>query len=122
MLQEYVDRALPILGENPNGFLFSGKLPEKPKASSNIGKQLTKFVREKTGLYVTVHLMRQIGPRIYLQELPHDVETMRQVLGHKSLDTTTRSYIGLQNQAAIERYDQIISARRNRLLKGEDSE
>ena len=122
MLREFVERALPVLGENPNGFLFPGDLPEKPKAPSNIGKQLTKFVREKTALYVTVHKMRQIGLRIYQQEKPEDVETMRQVLGHKSIETTTRFYIGLQNQAAIDRYDQIISARRNRLLKGEEGD
>jgi integrase len=49
-------------------------------------------VQTFTGLTVHPHLFRSIAGSLYLDANPGDIETLRQVLGHKSINTTARFY------------------------------
>ena len=109
----YIDHVLPILRPDHQGVLFPGSRSGTPKAASNLGKQLTKFVRTYTNLYVTPHLMRQICMHFYLTAVPGGLEDARQILSHRSMETTVRSYVGLRNEAALKRYDDLLLARRH---------
>lgn len=112
LLERYLDKALPVLATDRTGLLFPGALAGRPKAQENLGKQMSRLVRRHTGLAVSPHLMRHIAAKLYMHAVPEGLETMRQVLAHKSADTTARSYVGLQNAAAIARYDALVLARR----------
>ncbi|NQW08465.1 MAG: tyrosine-type recombinase/integrase [Alphaproteobacteria bacterium] len=115
MLERYLDKVLPVLSSDPSGHLFPGAIAGRPKAQENLGKQTSRLVRRHTGLAVSPHLMRHVGAKLYMTAVPEGLETMRQVLSHKSADTTARSYVGLQNAAAIARYDALVLARRGQL-------
>lgn len=113
MLERYLEKALPVLSSVPWGHLFPGAIAGRHKAQENLGKQIARLVRRHTGLTVTAHLMRHIAARLYMTAVPEGLETVRQLLSHKSADTTARSYVGLQNAAAIARYDALVLARRS---------
>ena len=113
LLDRYIRKVLPVLSESATGYLFPSSIEGRPKAGSNLGKQLTKFIRDETGLYVTINLMRQIATKIYMRAHPEGLETMRHVLAHTSVETTARSYAELENTAALERYDALILDRRS---------
>jgi integrase len=49
-------------------------------------------VRTFTGLTVNPHLFRAIAGTIYLNDNPGAYETVRLLLGHTSISTTTRFY------------------------------
>jgi integrase len=49
-----------------------------------------------TGLRITVHQFRHAAAAIYLKDHPGNYETVRQLLGHRDIQTTIRFYCGLE--------------------------
>ena len=45
-----------------------------------------------------------------MTRFPGDYETVRQLLGHRSIETTMRFYCGMEQVTAFLRYDAIISS------------
>ncbi len=117
LLDFYIERLLPLFGDNPESFLFPGALPGKPRAAEGFGRAFTATIQKETGLKVYPHLLRHFGAMLYLNENPDGMETVRRVLGHRSSDTTHRSYGGMQDEAAVRRYDATILGIRNAILK-----
>jgi integrase len=54
------------------------------------------------------HLFRHISAKLYLDAKPGAYEVVRRVLGHRSIDTTTAFYTGLETSAAVRHFDQTI--------------
>jgi len=108
LIHFYVKRLLPLLGPNPERFLFPGEVPGQPKAAEGLARQFTKVIQAETGLYLYPHVMRHFGANLYLREHPHAFETVRRVLAHKSLTTTTRSYANLEDEAAVQLFDSLV--------------
>jgi len=57
---------------------------------------------------MNVHLFRHAASKFHLQVHPEDVESVRRLLGHKSLSTTIRAYTELKAASAFRRYDDLI--------------
>lgn len=108
LLQFYVHELLPLFGTNPEGFLFPGAKPAAPKCGEQLARQFTKLIRDETGLSLYPHVMRHFAASLYLRERPGEYETVRRVLAHRSLTTTTRSYAGMEDSAAVERFDDLV--------------
>ena len=53
--------------------------------------------------------MRHFAATLYLTEHPEGIEVVRRVLGHRSADTTHRSYAGVQDQVAVRRFDELVA-------------
>ena len=54
------------------------------------------------------HLFRHIAAKLYLDANPGSYEVMRRVLGHRSIETTTAFYTGLETAAAVRHFDATI--------------
>lgn len=61
---------------------------------------------------MNVHLFRYLATKLHLETYPEDIETVRQILGHRSITTTLRSYTDIKTAAAFRRYDDIIAGLR----------
>lgn len=109
----YIDNVLPKLGSCSSDWLFPGEDPARHKTPEQLARQFKKTVRDHSGLAVYPHLMRHIGAFLYLSEHPHAFEVVRRVLGHRSLETTTRSYAGFESEAAVKLYDKLILGMRD---------
>jgi integrase len=74
-------------------------------------KQITERIQKAVGLRITVHQFRHAAAAIYLKHHPGDYETVRRVLGHRSLTTTVKFYCGLETIAASEQFGRLIRER-----------
>lgn len=118
LLDFYVKRLLPLFGPNPLGWLFPGEDPNRHKSAEQFGRNFSRVVREATGLHLYPHLMRHFGAAVYLREHPGAFETVRRVLAHKSLTTTTRSYTSFDDDAAVRMFDTVVLRIRETIRKG----
>jgi integrase len=111
LIDEYVHEFRPRLlrGSNAN-WLFPGESSE-PKNARLFSKQITGRIQKSVGLRMTVHQFRHAAAAIYLKHHPGDYETVRRVLGHRSLTTTIKFYCGLETIAATEQFGRLIRGR-----------
>ena len=108
LLDEYVHQFRPTLLRGANtGWLFPGEAGQ-PKHKLLFSKQITVRVQKATGLRLTVHQFRHAAAAVYLKHRPGDYETVRRLLGHRDIQTTTRFYCGLQTMEATEQFGRLI--------------
>jgi integrase len=105
LLDSYLRDYRPGLAEGTA--LFPGR-HGRPKAGNVLGPQLSRSIQRHTGLKVNPHLFRHIGAKLYLDDHPGAYEVVRRVLGHRSIDTTTAFYTGLETPAAVRHFDTAI--------------
>jgi len=118
LLEFYVKKLLPLFGPNPNEWLFPGEISGAHKSYEQLGRQITKVILDETGLYFYPHLARHFAAKLYLNEHPGAFEVVRRVLAHKSLTTTTRCYVGFEDDAAVRLYDELILRIRQSIEQG----
>jgi integrase len=57
---------------------------------------------------ITPHQFRHLAAKLYLDEHPEGFETVRRLLGHKSIETTMRFYRELEAALASKRYAAVL--------------
>ena len=118
LLEFYLDRGRPILARHPSSWLFPGARPGAHKSPERIAAKLVKLVYDRTGLRITIHQIRHIVGKIVLDHDPSKIETVRRLSGHRCLDTTTRTYTGLDARVASRVLDDTLAG----LRSGEDDD
>ncbi len=84
----------------------------RQKTPAELGAQIPKFVRTRLELDINLHLFRHLAGYVYLSVHPGEYETVRQLLGHKSLKTTIDFYTGIEHAQSFRRYDEILERHR----------
>jgi integrase len=110
LIDEYVHEYRPALlrGRNED-WLFPGQR-RGAKGKVSFSGQITKRIYKATGLRMTVHQFRHAAGAIILKQRPGEYELVRQLLGHRSVQTTIYSYIGLDSIQAGEIFSNIVMA------------
>lgn len=90
-----------------NRALFPGRAGGAKKLNT-LRDQITKTIRKFLGVEVNPHLFRHIVAMCYLEQNPGAYEVIRQVLGHKQMDTTTKYYAGQETRAANRHFAETI--------------
>jgi integrase len=73
-----------------------------------LSSQIVKRIFKETGLRMTVHQFRHAAGAIILKSRPGEYELVRRLLGHRNVQTTINSYIGLENIQASEIFAKIV--------------
>jgi integrase len=108
MIDEYVHDFRPILLRGRNDeWLFPGQRGGA-KASNLLSGQIKQRIYQTTGLRITVHQFRHAAGALILQSRPGEYELVRQLLGHRNVQTTINAYIGLENIHASEIFSKIV--------------
>jgi integrase len=107
VLERYIREFRSHLTSAGNTALFPG-IGSGPKNQAFFGTQISRTVRANTGLRVHPHLFRHIAAKLFLDANPGAYEVVRRVLGHRSIDTTTGFYTGLETPAAVRHFDKTI--------------
>jgi integrase len=108
LIDEYVHKFRPTLMRGTNEeWLFPGQR-SGAKDRICLSGQITKRIWKATGLRVTVHQFRHAAGAIILKQRPGEYELVRQILGHRSVQTTINAYIGLENIRASEIFSEIV--------------
>jgi integrase len=115
LIDEYINVYRPaLLRGSTDLWLFPGQKREI-KTSRTLSLQVTDRVIKATGLRITVHQFRHAAAAIFLKHRPGQYELVRQMLGHRSIQTTMNFYVGLENIQATEIFGDIIKQRMNKL-------
>ena len=89
--------------ELQNRYLFAG-VGLSHKVPNTLRGQIMETVKTFTGDTVNPHLFRAIAGSIYLSANPGAYETVRSVLGHRSINTTARFYAGQMERKARQHF------------------
>lgn len=102
-IQVYLRKYRLILLEGPEPWLFPGENGGR-RPNAGFGQQLSKFLAKEVGIVMTPHQFRHLAAKLYLDQHPDGFETVRRLLGHKSIETTMRNYRELEAALAGKRY------------------
>jgi site-specific recombinase XerD len=116
LLDLYLKTYRPLLlkGEQSSKLFVSWS--GRQKTPAELAAQIPKFIRTRLGLDVNLHLFRHLAGYVFLTAQPGEYETVRQLLGHKSLKTTIDFYTGLEHAQSFRRYDEILERHREGTL------
>jgi integrase len=103
----YWERFRPRLVAAPGSWLFPG--PNGHKKSDGMRIQISETIHKATGLRMHPHLFRHLAAFLILRRSPGEFETVRVLLGHRSIATTIRFYCAMEQAAAFARFDEIVS-------------
>ena len=108
LIDEYVHDFRPTLlrGRNED-WLFPGQ-DGGAKGKVSFSGQITDRIYKATGVRMTVHQFRHAAAAIILQSRPGEYELVRLCLGHRNVQTTINSYVGLENIQASEIFGKIV--------------
>ena len=111
LIDEYVHDFLPhLLRRRNEDWLFPGQR-QGAKGKISFSGQITARIHKATGLRMTVHQFRHAAGAIILWRRPGEYELVRQLLGHRNVQTTMKAYIGLENMRASEIFGEIVMER-----------
>jgi integrase len=96
--------------------LFPGKHGAKSKGAT--AYHIKAMVQKYVGMEINMHLFRHIAAKIYLHANPGGYEVVRRVLGHKSMETTTNFYAGLETRNAADHFAGVVAGLRSATLEG----
>jgi integrase len=118
LIDEYTNDYRPtLLRGSKDLWLFPGQKREI-KNSRTLSLQVTDRVIKATGLRITVHQFRHAAAAIFLKHRPGQYELVRQMLGHRSIQSTMNFYVGLENIQATEIFGDIIKQRMTKRPEG----
>jgi integrase len=107
LLGRYLELYLPALTRTTEGVLFPGR-DGQAKTPAHLSVQLQRHLKAATGLNMNMHLFRHFAAKLVLKAYPGEHETVRQLLGHKRIETTIRAYCDLKQSDAVRRYDNML--------------
>jgi integrase len=107
LIEHYLKEHRLVLASPNCTALFPGRR-DGAKKPVTLGLQITETIRSHTGLTMNPHLFRHVMAKIYLDANPGGYEVVRRVLGHRSIDTTTAYYTGLETAAAVRHFDEAV--------------
>jgi integrase len=108
LIDEYVHDFRPALLRGSNeDWLFPGQRG-RAKGKISFSGQITKRIYQATGLRMTVHQFRHAAGALILKHRPGEYELVRQILGHRSVQTTINAYVGLESIRASEIFGGIV--------------
>jgi integrase len=111
MQEKHVEKWRPLRPGSKGTFLFPAG-DGGPRSYKLLARTITGIVHRYTGLTVTPHQFRHIAGKLYLEANPNGHEIVRQVLGHASIDTTTKNYTGIDQVKAGKTFDKAVLALR----------
>jgi integrase len=107
-LTDYIKTYRSRISAKPSPWLFPNDDGGR-RVTVAFSTSISKFILRETGIKMNVHLFRHLAAKLYLDAHPEDVETVRRLLGHKSVATTLRFYADLKTASCFRRYDAMVA-------------
>jgi integrase len=107
LIERYLNDFRPRLACSGSTAFFPGE-GGRPKRRHTLGKQISDTVHAYTGMRMHPHLFRHATSKLFLDSSPGAYEVVRRVLGHRSIDTTTAYYTGLETPSAVRHFDETL--------------
>ena len=76
--------------------------------------RIIKEIERSLGIHMTPHQFRHLCGHSYVEDNPHDLETVRALLGH-AWSKTTQVYVGSSSRRASKAYNRFVIEKRQAL-------
>lgn len=107
MLIEYRNSIAPkVIGKRPDRLFV--KADGAPKNQGAVAWAIRKYLKRRTGIALSPHQFRHLSAKVILDREPGNFETPRQLLGHKSVQTTAAIYAGISTRRAARHHQQLV--------------
>jgi integrase len=107
MLIEYRNRIAPkVIGHRPDRLFI--KADGTPKNQWSVAWLIRTYLRRRVGIVLSSHQFRHLSAKVLLDAQPGNFETVRQLLGHKSLTTTVGAYAGVNSRRAGRHHQRLV--------------
>jgi integrase len=107
MIIEYRDRIAPkVIGRRPTRLFVN--IDGTPKGQEAVAGLITTYLRKLAGIVLTPHQFRHLCAKVLLDAEPGSFETVRQLLGHASLNTTVAAYTGIDSRRAARHHQRLV--------------
>ena len=107
MLIEYRNRLAPkVIGGRPDRLFV--KADGTAKNQWAVAWLIRTYLRKRAGLQLSGHQFRHVGAKRILDAEPGNFETVRQLLGHASLQTTVAAYAGISSRRAARHHQRLL--------------
>jgi hypothetical protein len=107
MLIDYRTRLVPkVIGRRPDGLFI--KADGSAKSQWAVAWLIRTVLRRRTGLQLSGHGFRHLSAKTILDREPGNFETVRQLLGHKSLRMTVSAYAGISSRRAARHHQHLL--------------
>ena len=107
MLIEYRNRIAPkVIGRRPDKLFV--KADGNPKNQWAVAWLIRTYLRKRAGITLSPHQFRHLSAKVVLDDQPGGFETARQLLGHKSLNTTVNAYAGIDSRRAARHHQRLV--------------
>jgi hypothetical protein len=116
-IEEWTTRFRGIIASPGCSYLFAGfgTPGNQPMTPQGLREAIKGAMAEYVGVVLTPHQFRHLAAERFLAAYPGHYEALRQLLGHKSVTTTIRSYCRNEDKAAAVCFDALITGRRTTL-------
>lgn len=111
MLRHYRDHIVPSVTGRKRQQIFVN-VHGGHKTQSAIADHIARMVRRRIGVAMSPHLFRHLAAKRLLDASPGDFETVRQLLGHRNMSTTTNFYAGIDSRRAARHHQHLIDLAR----------
>ena len=112
MIELYFTAYQPLLTNgHPSTLLFPGRSGQ-PKTEGALRRNITEVIYKETCLRTNPHIFRHLSAFLFLKMNPGQYESVRQLLGHKNIQTTINFYASFETDEAMHRFNQVIEAYR----------
>jgi len=109
LIDHYVQHHRPqLMRGRSHNFLIPG-IAGNRKGKTTFGEQISKCVWKHVGVKLTPHQFRHCAAALLLTRHPGNYELVRQVLGHKKIETTIAYYIGLETIASTRIFGAVVT-------------
>jgi integrase len=107
MLVEYRDRFAPkVIGHRPTRLFVNAD--GTPKNQATVAGLVITYLRRRAGIVLTPHQFRHLSAKVVLDRNPGEFETVKQLLGHRSIKTTVGAYAGIDSRRAARRHQHLV--------------
>ena len=96
-----------VIGKRPDAVFVTWR--GKPRTQAAIALSIEKTVLKYVGVRLTPHQFRHLAAKIMLDHNPGAYELVRQLMGHKNMQTTTNFYAGIDTRRAGRAHCELLS-------------
>jgi integrase len=107
-LHVYRNKIAPtVIGRRPDHLFLTWR--GKPRTQAAIAVAIEKTVLKYVGVRLTPHQFRHLAAKIVLDQNPGAYELVRELMGHKNMQTTTNFYAGIDTRRAGRAHVELIA-------------
>jgi integrase len=107
-LHVYRNKIAPtVIGRRPDHLFVTWR--GKPRTQAAIAVAIEKTVLKYVGVRLTPHQFRHLAAKIILDHNPGAYELVRELMGHKNMQTTTNFYAGIDTRRAGRAHLELIA-------------